>query len=342
MTSDSAPSAVADMELAAVRAWLAEGLGRDPGAITLTKFPRGVSRETWLVSCDLGRYTIRQDLPGGSVDPIPLSLEYEIYRRLAVPDGPVPIARPLWYGDIGPAGRPAYVREQVDGDWRIPGWPDPDVRRAAGQEHLRHLAALHTCDWQALGFAEILDVPASPADCAPAAVKHFAAAIDAHPVEPVPLVHEAIAHFRDEARHFPAPRISLCKGTNGLGEEVWRDGRIVAMSDWELCRLGDPAYDLAQCQDLLWDEAEALAYYREVSGIDVSAEHVEFYRRLYSLPMFAFTNHATKCMVARGDRNARLAWVGTEMTHVATLRMAFSAGFTPPREERRTIAQGGR
>jgi len=43
-----------------------------------------------------------------------------------------------------------------------------------------------------------------------------------------------------------------------------------------------------------------------------------------------------------GDRNARLAWVGTEMSHVATLRMALSVGFAPVREDRSTIAQGGR
>ena len=29
-------------------------------------------------------------------------------------------------------------------------------------------------------------------------------------------------------------RLSLLKGNNGVGEEIWRDGRIVALSDWEL------------------------------------------------------------------------------------------------------------
>lgn len=330
------------MDIDAVTEWLRGGLGRDPGTVQITKFPRGVSRETWLVQCDAGSFTIRQDLPGGSVDPIPLSHEYEVYRRLAQPGGPVPVARPLWYTEHGPAGRPAYAREQVTGDWRIPGWPDPGVRRNAGMEHLRQLAALHTCDWESLGFGEILEVPAGPHDCAPLAVEYFARAIAEHLVEPSPVVTEAIAHFRSEAKRFPARRVSLCKGTNGLGEEVWRDGRIVAMSDWELARLCDPAYDLAQCQDLLWDETEALEFYNEVSGIGVTVEHIAFYRRLYSLVMFSFTNHATKCMLSNGDRNARLAWVGTEMSHVATLRMAFAAGFEPATESRSTIAQGGR
>jgi aminoglycoside phosphotransferase (APT) family kinase protein len=335
-------NATASMDEAAVVAWLEAGLGRRVDRVSVVKFPRGVSRETWLVSCDAGHFTIRQDLPGGSVDPVPLRQEYEVYRRLAQPGGPVPVAKPLWYTEVGPAGRPAYAREQVHGHWQIDGWPDPAVKKAAGQEHLRKLAALHTCDWRALGFGEIFEVPASPADCAPLAVEYFAREIDDHLIEPIPLVHETIAFFREAAPKYPAPRIALCKGTNGLGEEVWHDGKIVAMSDWELARLCDPAYDLAQCQDLLWDETEALAFYNELTGIGVTLEHVNFYRNLYSLTMFAFTNHAAKCMVQQGDRNARLCWVGTEMSHVATMRMAFAAGFAPPREERSTVAQGGR
>jgi aminoglycoside phosphotransferase (APT) family kinase protein len=330
------------MEHEAIAAWLSTGLGRPVGELDVVKFPRGVSRETWLVTCDAGRFTIRQDLPGGSVDPVPLSHEYEVYRRLARPGGPVPVAAPLWYTEVGPAGRPAYARVQVDGDWRIPGWPDPAVRKAAGQEHLRHLAALHTCDWRALGFDEIMEVPGSAAECAPLAVEHFARSIDEHLVEPAPLVHEAVAYFRRVAPSVPAPRISLCKGTNGLGEEVWRDGKVVAMSDWELSRLCDPAYDLAQCQELLWDETEALEFYNSVSGIGVTIEHVRFYRQLYSIAMFAFTNHAAQCLIERGDRNARLAWVGTEMSHVATMRMAFAAGFAPEQSDPTSVASGGR
>src|SRR5436190_17560896 len=109
------------MDHDAVADWLRAGLGSDPGGISITKFPRGVSRETWMIDCALGEFTVRQDLPGGSVDPVSLRQEYEIYRRLAVPQGPVPVAEPLFFTDIRPAGRPAYLRRQIEGDWRIPG-----------------------------------------------------------------------------------------------------------------------------------------------------------------------------------------------------------------------------
>ena len=45
--------------------------------------------------------------------------------------------------------------------------------------------------------------------------------------------------------------LSLLKGNNGIGEEIWPDGRIVALSDWELATIGDPALDWAFSQGLL-------------------------------------------------------------------------------------------
>ena len=82
---------------------------------------RGVSRETWLVDAEVTRqgrtvlegFAVRRDHDVGSVDPIPLRTEYEVYRRLA--DSAVPVARALWYEDDPswrPDGRDAYVRTQ--------------------------------------------------------------------------------------------------------------------------------------------------------------------------------------------------------------------------------------
>ena len=85
---------------------------------------RGVSRETWVVDVRVIRagvaaeesYVVRRDLPDGTVIPMPLREEYEVYRRLA--DSPVPVSRALWIEDDPrwqPDGRPAYVRTKVDG-----------------------------------------------------------------------------------------------------------------------------------------------------------------------------------------------------------------------------------
>ena len=133
--------------------------------------------------------------------------------------------------------------------------------------------------------------------------------------------------------------MTLCKGTNGHGEEVWHDGRIVAMSDWELCCLAEPAYDLAQVQEMvpeivrdgrrLWGWPEALAHYERRTGIPVTLERVAWYRRFYALPMFLFTHHAGAQVHLHGNRLARFAWSSTEMQYVAELRFAAVGGFLP-------------
>jgi aminoglycoside phosphotransferase (APT) family kinase protein len=324
-----------------------------PGAaevrvLEVVKYPRGVSRETWAVRAAISGdggpaerwYSIRRDLPGGAVQPYPLRLEWEVYRRLW--GTPVPIARPMWFEDDPEwllDGRSYYVRERVDGDWDIPHVRDRDpqydaVRVRAAKEHLSKLALVHRLDWRALGFAEVFDVPPSAREAGRFRVDRLAALLRSYQVEPLPLVTECLEWLRDNAP--PAPAIVLCKGTNGLGEEVFRDGVIVAMSDWEEACLGDPANDFAHTQDLLpppdgrgfggWGLQDALEYYAALSGIDVPAESVAFYRVLRSLEVVLFSHHAALPLVRGTDYLARLAWVATEMLHLGQLGLARAAG----------------
>jgi aminoglycoside phosphotransferase (APT) family kinase protein len=327
---------------------------RTPGAtavrdVDVVKFPRGVSRETWFVTyvieqADGGEprsIVVRRDLPGGSVCPSPLRREYEIYRRLE--GTAVPIARALWFED-DPAwqadGRPHYVREHIDGSWEIPGFQDPDAafddfRIAISREHLRCLAAIHTCDWEALGFGDVLLAPTGPDTCATTAIDRLVAELDSFQIEPMPVVEEAVGWLRENAPR-SAPRVSLLKGTNGLGEEVFRDGEIVAMSDWELASIGDPASDFAHLQDLIpdvirdgkvrWGQGPALEYYEEISGIAVAPAAISYYQVLGALEMVVFAHNAAIPLVAGTDHLVRLAWVSTEVLYWAKNILAGAAG----------------
>ena len=92
---------------------------------------------------------------------------------------------------------------------------------------------------------------------------------------PFPVVTEALHWFED---HLPrsAARISLCKGQNGIGEEIWRDDRIVALSDWELAHSAIPCQDLALSQGMLklWDRERIIALYERAAGFSLPAgEH---------------------------------------------------------------------
>ena len=311
----------------------------------------GVSRETWMVDAlvthsttsSLQGFAVRRDHEVGTVDPIPLEVEYGIYRRLG--STAVPVATALWFEDDpawAPDGRPAYVRTRVDGHWRLPFLSstdpaDDDRRIAASKEHLDKLALVHQVDWRAAKLDELFPVPDGPDDVAHNLIRWFCDRLADVQFEPSPVLAEGLHWLRSCAP--PAPCVTFCKGTNGHGEEVWQDGRIVAMSDWELACIAEPAYDIAQIQELvptivrdgrlLWGLDEALTYYRDRTGIEVTPERVEYYRRFYALPMLLFTHNAARQVHLNGNRLARFAWTSTEMLYQAELRFAALGGFRP-------------
>src|SRR5690606_25954865 len=113
--------------------------------------------------------------------------------------------------------------EHIEGSWDVPHFSDPDpkydtLRIETSKEHMRKLAIVHNVDWKALGFHERLPAPASEADCAAHYIDCILNRMKTYQMEPMPLLVEAVAWLKERAP--VAPRISLCKGTNGLGEEV--------------------------------------------------------------------------------------------------------------------------
>lgn len=333
------------LDRAFVQRYLRDRLGLSYTVLDVRPFPRGVSRETWMIDCvdaDGGRQdlVLRRDMPSGSICLTTLRFEYDVYTRLA--GSSVPVAATLaWEDDPRwlPDGRPFFLRRAVVGSWEIPGFHDPDprydeLRIAVGREHVRALATLHTTDWRALGFDTIMRVPSSAADCALAAIEDVTAGIRAVQTQPLPLVTEAVAWLGDH-RPRSVAAIVLLKGTNGYGEEVFRNGRLVAMSDWELTRIGDPAYDWAQIQDFIgdvvvngrqvWGLQPALDHYRDLTGLTIDPASIDYYRRLYGLYLVLMSQSAAR-KLQEGDRFCRLAWVSSEILHRAQCALGMAIG----------------
>jgi aminoglycoside phosphotransferase (APT) family kinase protein len=324
-----------------------------PGASTIevteiVRLTRGVSRQTWtvdaLVDGSPAAFIVRRDHETGPVIPTRLEDEYLVYRHLN--DVALPTARALWFEDDPewqPDGRPCYVREKIDGDWRLPWIFDDspthdDARIAYSKEHLSKLAALHTADWRRHGFDEVFAVPASPADAAATLIRSHLDVIAGFQFEPAPAVAEGVANLLANTPT-DVPCISLCKGTNGYGEEVWVDGKIVAMSDWELACLGDPAYDFAQLQDMIptierdgrpiWGWSHALEFYTGLSGIPITMERVDFYRVVHGLLQFEYTHNSGAQIRDRGMRDLRFVWTAWENCFRSNIRLAQEFGFEP-------------
>jgi aminoglycoside phosphotransferase (APT) family kinase protein len=149
--------------------------------------------------------------------------------------------------------------------------------------------------------------------------------------EPSPILAEAVASLRERDPR-DTEQIVLCKGTNGLGEEVWADGRIVALSDWELAAIGDPAYDFAQCQQMIpdivrdgrrvWGLQEALDHYASLTGVRVRPESVRFYQELAAVMQLGYTQHARFLAEDLGTAPLRFIWSATEATFRSELKLA--------------------
>jgi aminoglycoside phosphotransferase (APT) family kinase protein len=329
-------------------AYLTSRFDRPIEVTQFERFMRGTSRQTWFAvwreegADAVSEVVLRTDHPAGAGDPTSLDQEFAVYERLGLTD--IPHARTLWFEtDPAKTPRPFYLREKVVGSWQVPGYTQKnaagaDARLLAAQTHMRALAKVHDADWRAAGFGELLGAPADTNDAAAHYVRLQLDRLTAFGGDPQPLLHEVAEFLLANAP--PAARLSLCKGTNGLGEEVFQDGQIVAMSDWEEVIVGDPASDLAMVQGFaepisrdsqpVWDLERALDYYNAHAAVPVALANVRYYQlaRLFGrMVMFAFTTN-----VVRGSPRAtvRQSWTATEVQHWVRRALAGALGWADP------------
>ena len=325
----------------------------------------GMSRETWFISASVRDadgdraegFVLRRDPPGGGVVPTPLRREWDVYARLG--GTAVPVAEPLWWEDdpewvLG--GRPFFMRKRVDGHSTIAGIYEPGpsgdrLREAVAKEHAEKLATLHTLDWKEHRFDEILQAPLRPEDGPQLEVETWRRIWEEVRVEPFPLVTAAIDWFE---RNLPAtaPAVSLLKGNNGLGEEIWRDDVIVAMSDWELASLGDPCQDWGFSQGLLelWDAELVLRHYEQLTGYEVPRRNVQYWRVWTKFKSLVCVQAGLRAFCEGRDRRAAVATMGMGAARLLVARLAAivdldvesAARLVAERDKRPRVAASGR
>ena len=178
--------------------------------------------------------------------------QYKVMAALRGTDVPVPAMH--WFEpDPALLGAPFYLMERVAG--RIPndnppyhagGWMTEigaDERSAIWTSALDALAAIHRCDPEALGI-DFLEAPPKGDDTIGWQVafwrRYFdwAAEGEAHPTR------EAAEGWLLAHRPPPSSRRNLCWGDARVGNMIFRDGRCVAVLDWEMATLGPPEMDL--------------------------------------------------------------------------------------------------
>jgi aminoglycoside phosphotransferase (APT) family kinase protein len=316
------------MQITDVETYLSKRLDTPVIVSSLHQTFPGMSRETWMVS---GTYlsgkqsgeawelVVRIDPPSGGGVPIPLRVEYQVYQRLF--DSPVPVAEVLWYdeGIEFAEGRAHMVRKMVEGSTEVPHLHDPGpegdaIRERTCYEHAEKLATLHTLDWKAYGFDEVFNAPDSGTDALTNEFEIWKGYWEAEKTDPFPLITEALYWLKE---HIPTEgtRVSLNKGNNGIGEEIWKDGKIVAMSDWELAGLGDPCLDWAFSQGMLdlWDRDRVLRHYEHVSGYKVAPKTLAYCEIFTTFKAIVCLNTTMQAFFDRRDRRPGIAGMGLGM-----------------------------
>lgn len=223
---------------------------------------QGYSNETWL--CDVawnrsGRRESRalvlriQTTVVGTFPDYDLGKQYRCMATLQDSDVPVPR---LFGFEQDPAvlGAPFFLMERVDGRvpnenplYHLEGWlhdlPE-DEQADHWMQGIDAIAALARIDAWERGF-EFLLAPEWRGDPLGQQLEYFrhhmcwAESLN----RPYPHLQRAWAWLRDN-RPAPVPG-GLCWGDAKLGNCVFRDGRLVAMLDWESAHIGSPVMDLA-------------------------------------------------------------------------------------------------
>lgn len=249
----------------------------------------GMSRETWFVDFEWNggteseSVTFRIDHEKGAVVPVPLEFEFRVHQALHGTQ--VPVAEPYWFEHdktlIGQG--PFYVRELVEGT------ASPKYLYAEGQEALREsvglqfaelLGKVHTLDWNAAGVGDFMEVPELGPECALLELRRWQRNLAEHQSEPLPVAAQLFAYLEREAPT-DVERVALVWGDVGIGNFIFRNDNIVALTDWEQSHLGDPMKDWASALwrgvDNLLPREKLFEEYERTSGIPVNLASIDYY-----------------------------------------------------------------
>jgi aminoglycoside phosphotransferase (APT) family kinase protein len=246
--------------VAALTQWFASLHGVSAEAVELTDVRRhaeGWSWQTWTMTVTwpggTAGYAVRREPEDGLLAPYDVEGQYRLHRAV-VDHSDVPMADLVALEtDTSVLGMPFYVMERVEGgvpaQWsgKDPQWfPTPEARRALGEDFVAVLARIHAIDTATADLGFLAPGGDLGVDCAAAS----AAFLDdleemyvASALVEVPLVREAFAWCRESMAL--SGRVTLVHGDYRIGNFMVRDGRVVAVFDWELSRIGDPVADLA-------------------------------------------------------------------------------------------------
>ena len=245
----------------ALAPWLAARLGVDEVVVDeVRRHAEGWSWQTWTLAAswkpsgggdeERRGLAVRIEPEDGLLAPYDIDGQFALHRAV-LDRSDVPMADLYWLErDPSVLGMPFYVMERVEGvvpvQWRGDDpevFPTPEARRDIGHQFVDIEAQIHGIDWAGAGL-----------DSLPGArhARRGARGRDRTVGALLPRFrcwwscpssNAAVAWLK--ANLASSGRLTLCHGDYRIGNFMVRDGRIVAVFDWELAHIGDPVEDIA-------------------------------------------------------------------------------------------------
>lgn len=228
----------------AVEAYLTDRIDGFSGPIEIDKFSTGQSNPTFLLKTPARNYVLRRKPPGTLLKSAhAVDREYRVQSALGPTD--VPVARMyLLCEDEAVIGSMFYVMDHVVGaTFNDPRLPDLDkaTRATVFDEMNRHLAALHSVDYAALGLEDF----GPPGNYIERQVNRWSKQYEASATEDLPDMAVLIDALQQRMPEGDGER-TLVHGDYRLDNMIFdpASGRCKAILDWELSTLGHPYADL--------------------------------------------------------------------------------------------------
>lgn len=269
---------------------------------------------------------LRLGPPNGIFAPYKASPEFVTLRALQ--GGGVPVPDVHWHSDSSDAfGAPFFICDFVRGEaplpWTRDGRPafDEHTRGTLATQFVAALAALHRFDWKG-SAVESIDGSRQTARAAFDRIDLWESLLISWSKARVPMLEWAAIWLRERAP--VAPRISVVHGDFRIGNFLVDGGRITAILDWELVRLGDPSEDLGwicmhawrgrspyMCH--LFERDELLERYNALTGFDVQSDAVRYWEAFGTYKLAVMHYGAQFCFETRGYDDMRMAGMGAQI-----------------------------
>jgi len=237
----------------------------------------------------------------------------------ALHDAGFPVARVRWFEPTGTVlGQPFFVMDFVAGAEQA----ERDVDAETASHFISTLVELHRFDWQRHGLVFDL-VPATASEATHAQIERWAGVYRSASPEPIALLEEAAAWLHRHAP--PLEHLAVVHGDAGPGNFVHDAGRVVAVTDFEFCHLGDPAEDWAYCLTMRGSRTMSrdawLELFRSVADVELSSRDWTYWEA-FNLFKGACANRTCLSVFEQGlNRAPNMAIIGTSLHQVFLRRL---------------------